>query len=166
MDVTINADGNSLAFSWTGDPNASFTLNLGTANPPTQAFNNFESGDEITGLAENTTYFWSIDPTNCFGATTGTVWSFTTGMAELSVSENQIETFSVYPNPVKDVLSIKSNNNLDSVIVYNLLGKQVAVFDESQIINSRVDLSNLSQGLYLVQISAGDKTQTIKVNKE
>lgn len=165
MDVTIDANGNSLAFSWTGDPNASFTLNLGTANPPTQAFDNFESGDEITGLAENTTYFWSIDPTNCFGATTGTVWSFTTGMAELSVPENQIETFSVYPNPVKDVLSIKTNLDLDNVQVYNLLGQSVAQFSGNSLANKSINLSNLEDGLYMVEVIAGNKRQTFKVTK-
>lgn len=165
LDVTIDADGNSLAFSWTGDPDATFTLNLGTANPPTQAFDNFENGGEITGLAENTEYFWSIDPTNCFGATTGTVWSFTTGMA-LSVPENQIKRFSVYPNPVNDILSIKTADKVENVVVFDLLGKNVASFKGDSIDNNSINLSQLPNGLYLVKISAGNSTETIRVTKD
>ncbi|WP_411895816.1 T9SS type A sorting domain-containing protein [Winogradskyella sp. A2] len=164
--VNVNVDGNRVYFSWTpGDPSANFTLNLGTANPPTQAFDNFESGDPITGLALNTTYFWSVDSVNCFGTTTGTVWSFTTNAA-LSVVEEEIEVFSVSPNPVSDILNIKSVNDIDSVFVYDLLGKEVASFNNNNIINSSVNLSNIPQGLYLVQITSGEKTQTIKVAKK
>jgi hypothetical protein len=164
--VTLNADGNALLFNWTeGDPNATFTLNLGVTNPPTQPFVNFENGSPITGLAENTTYFWSIDAVNCFGTTAGTVWSFTTGIA-LSVEENQIETFSVYPNPTSAVLNIKSTKEIDNVTVFNLLGQSVARYNKTDLSNDSIDLSKLSNGLYLVRISAEGTTQTIRVNKE
>lgn len=164
LDVTINADNNSVSLSWTGDASASFTLNFGTTNPPTQSFDFFEIGDVITGLTENTEYFWSVDPINCFGQTTGTVWSFTTGQA-LSVAENELRSFSVYPNPVTDIIHIKSTNNVNEIVVFDLLGKAVAKYRESDIINSSVDLSNLTQGLYLMKITAGDKTQTLKITK-
>lgn len=164
--VTINADGNALDFSWTeGSPSSSFTLNLGTANPPTQSFEGFENGGTITGLAENTEYFWSVDPVNCFGTTTGTVYSFTTGSA-LSVDENELSVFSVYPNPTSDILNIKSSKEIDNVEVYNLLGQNVSSFKGESISNNTIDLSDLSKGLYLVKIFSGEKTQTIRVNKE
>ncbi|MBC2846429.1 T9SS type A sorting domain-containing protein [Winogradskyella flava] len=164
--VTIDANGNSLTFSWTGDPDVNYTLNLDTANPPVQnSFNNFENGGEITGLAENTTYFWSLDPINCFGETTGPVWSFTTGLA-LSTSEEEFSTFSVSPNPVSDILNIKSAEPIDNVIVYDLTGRKAAHFNKGDIFNSSINISNLSQGLYLVKITAGTNTQTIKVTKQ
>lgn len=166
MNVTINANGNALAFSWNADPDVNYTLNLDTANPPVlNSFNNFESGGEITGLAENTTYFWSVDPINCFGEATGTVWSFTTGSA-LSITENELETFRVYPNPTSDVLNIKSSKAIDNINVFNLLGQSVAKFSKNDIIDSSIDLSNLSKGLYLVKITSGDTTQTLRVTKE
>ena len=165
-DVAVNVDGNRVYFSWgTGAAGTDYTLNLGTTNPPTQAFNNFENGDPITGLALDTTYFWSVDSVNCFGTTVGPVWSFTTNEA-LSVVEEEIEVFSVSPNPVSDILNIKSVNEIDSVLVYDLLGKQVANFNNNNIDNKSVNLSSLPQGLYLVKITSGDKSQTIKVAKK
>jgi len=166
VDIVIDAnDGNSLVFSWTGDPDADFTLNLGTADPPTQAFNNFDNGGTISGLVENTTYFWSVDAVNCFGNTTGTVWSFTTGAA-LSVEENNLNTFIAYPNPTSDILNIKSSVEIDEISVFNLLGQKVAIFEKNEIIDSSINISELKSGLYLVRISAGDNTETIRVTKK
>ncbi len=164
--VTINADGNALDFSWNSvDPGANFTLNLGTTNPPTQAFDNFANGGTITGLAENTTYFWSVDPINCFGATTGAVWTFTTGLA-LSVTQEEAVIFRAYPNPTGDILNIKGANEIDNVSVFNLLGQNVKSFGKADIVNSSISLADLSDGLYIVRISVGDKTQTIRVTKK
>ncbi|WP_339624929.1 T9SS type A sorting domain-containing protein [uncultured Winogradskyella sp.] len=166
-DVSVNVVGNAVTFNWTPtDANANFTLNLDTVNPPVaNAFDDFESGDPITGLAVNTTYFWSIDAVNCNGTTPGTVWSFTTAAA-LSVEENELETFSVYPNPTSDVLNIKTTKTIDNVTVFNLLGQSVANFNGNQIVDDSINLSELSKGLYLVKITAEGTTQTIRVTKE
>ncbi len=166
--VSILGPDGGLAFNWTGssDPNDYYILNIGTSNPPTQALSGVEPGEEITGLQVNTTYYWSIDVANCAGVTTGTtVWSFTTD-SQLSITDNEVETFSVYPNPTSDILNIKSKEDVDNVTVYNLLGQNVASFDKNQIIDSAVNLSELSKGLYLVKITSGDKSQTIRVTKD
>ena len=164
--VPINANGNSLIFSWNADPNVNYTLNLDTENPPVlNAFNNFESGDDITGLAENTTYFWSVDPVNCVGESTGTVWSFTTGSA-LSITENELVKLSVYPNPTSGILNIKSTEEIDNITVFNLLGQSVAKFGKNDITNSSIDLSELSEGLYLVKVTSGNNTETLRVTKK
>lgn len=166
--VAIDAPDGGLNFNWTGsgNPDDSYTLNIGIANPPTQALEGVEPGETITGLAVSTTYFWSIDVVNCFGSTPGTtVWSFTTDSV-LGVTDNTLETFSVYPNPTSNVLNIKSSQDVDSVIVFNLLGQNVASFTNNEITNSSIDLSELSKGLYLVKITSGDKTQTLRVTKK
>jgi hypothetical protein len=164
--VSVQAPDASVSFNWTAaNPNDNFILNLGTANPPTQSFNNFENGGTITGLDVNTTYFWSVDVVNCFGTTTGTVWSFTTDAA-LSIDDNVENTFSVYPNPTSNILNIKGSENIDTITVFNLLGQSVASFTKNDITNSSINLSELSTGLYLVKISSGDKTQTLRVTKK
>jgi hypothetical protein len=163
--VPIQGPDGAVNFSWTaGAPEDTYVLNIGTANPPDQSFD-FEIGDPLTGLQVNTTYFWRIDTVNCFGVTEGPVWSFTTD-SQLSITDNNIETFSVYPNPTSGILNIKSNEDVDNVTVYNLLGQNVASFDKNQITDSSVDLSELSKGLYLVKITSGDKSQTIRVTKD
>ena len=165
--VPIQGPDGGYDFNWTAtaNPGESYTLNIGTANPPTQAIPGVDQGETITGLAVSTTYFWSIDVVNCFGVNPGPVWSFTTD-AVLGVEENTLNTFSVYPNPTTDVLNIKSSKEIDNVTVFNLLGQNVASFTKNEIINSSIDLSELSQGLYLVKITSGNKTQTLRVTKE
>ncbi|MFA5498552.1 MAG: S8 family serine peptidase [Candidatus Cloacimonadia bacterium] len=63
-------------------PTTSYTLYLGTDNPPTNVINGMsleESSYLPTGLLEpDTEYFWRVDATNSFGSTEGEVWSFYT----------------------------------------------------------------------------------------
>ncbi|WP_417876237.1 T9SS type A sorting domain-containing protein [Winogradskyella sediminis] len=126
------------------------------------------AGTQITlyGLDFETTYTWSILPINCAGtATSCATWTFTTDSA-LSINEDKFEAFSVYPNPTSGILNIKSTQNIDSINVFNLLGQNVASFSKNAIIDSSIDLSDLSNGLYLVKITAGENTETLRVTKE
>lgn len=165
-DVVIQGPDGGLIFSWTdsGNPDDTVILNIGITNPPIQQIG-LENGGLITNLTVSTTYFWSIDITNCFGTTEGTVWSFTTS-STLSIDDNTFEAFSVYPNPTSDVLNIKASQDIDNVTVFNLLGQNVASFTKNEIVNSSINLSELSKGLYLVKITSGDKTKTLRVTKD
>ncbi len=164
--VAIQGPDGTVSFNWTAaGPGVSYILNLGTSNPPTQSFNNFENGDPITGLSVDTTYYWSIDTVNCFGTTTGPVWEFTTN-AQLSVDDNQINEFTVFPNPTNDILNIKSSVEIDNVSVFNLLGQEVARFGKNDIVDSAINISDLESGLYMVQIISGNNTQIVKVTKK
>ncbi|SDS66053.1 T9SS type A sorting domain-containing protein [Winogradskyella sediminis] len=167
--VAIQAPDGGVVFEWTAPDveGESYNFNIGISNPPTQTIVGVESGDSITGFAVNTTYYWSIDVVNCFGQTTTTnVWSFTTDDV-LSIEDNELETpLSVHPNPTSGILNIKSTQNIDSINVFNLLGQNVASFSKNAIIDSSIDLSDLSNGLYLVKITAGENTETLRVTKE
>ena len=73
--------------------------------------------------------------------------------------------FVFYPNPVKSTLNLSYIQNLTSVKVFNLLGQQIVTFTPSGSA-AQLDLSSLRTGTYLVKISAGEKTKTIKIVKE
>lgn len=73
--------------------------------------------------------------------------------------------FTAYPNPVKNNLTIRYNENIKDVTVFNLLGQQLFVKNINAT-EGKVDMSNLSSGTYLVKVNSGDKVQTIKVIKE
>ncbi|AQS94157.1 hypothetical protein BXQ17_08820 [Polaribacter sp. BM10] len=57
----------------------------------------------------------------------------------------------LYPNPVKDVLQIQNINNVNikKIEVYNLLGKRLQLIKNP--IN-KINISNLSEGVYLLKI--------------
>ncbi len=68
---------------WDGKHGATgYNVSLGTDNPPTNVVNNLDVGAvfeyDFSGLANNTTYYWSVTPYNDAGTATGCpVWSFT-----------------------------------------------------------------------------------------
>ncbi|MEH6764416.1 MAG: T9SS type A sorting domain-containing protein [Aequorivita antarctica] len=74
------------------------------------------------------------------------------------------DKFSVYPNPVKDMLNIKSSTSVDNVTVYDLLGK-VVLQENPGTISPAINMSNLASGSYLVKVTIGNSSKTVKVLK-
>lgn len=74
--------------------------------------------------------------------------------------------FNLYPNPVKDNLSIvaKSDIEISSISIYNALGQQVLVVTNAQNTKS-VDVSNLPSGNYFVKINSDKGSSNTKFIK-
>lgn len=72
------------------------------------------------------------------------------------------DSFIYYPNPVKDVLNIISPNEITSVSVYNLLGQQIN-YVQPNASSVKVDMASFAEGIYLINITAGNVMKTIKV---
>ena len=81
-------------------------------------------------------------------------------VAHFDVPENEMETIAVYPNPVKDILTVKAEN-LQSVEVYDLVGQQIMLSE-----NGVLDLGSLAQGIYFVRVTADGKIFTKRVVKQ
>jgi hypothetical protein len=73
-----------------------------------------------------------------------------------SIQENNTSEFNIYPNPVKDVLTIDGIYN--SVNIYDIFGKLVLTSQTQK----TIDVSSLSNGLYFVNINTEN---TINVKK-
>jgi len=85
----------------------------------------------------------------------------------LGTERNQTNNFSVFPNPVNDILTLNFsdyNNAGLSVEVFNMLGQKIKTF---KILNNteNLDLSDLTNGIYLLKINHNKTTQTIKIKK-
>ncbi|MDB4497048.1 T9SS type A sorting domain-containing protein [Flavobacteriaceae bacterium] len=71
--------------------------------------------------------------------------------SSLSVSEQELMSLSIYPNPTSDMISIKGVENIKSIKVYSILGAlEKEVFNTNQI-----DVSELSPGVHLIKIDNG-----------
>ncbi|TXD54225.1 T9SS type A sorting domain-containing protein [Polaribacter sp. IC063] len=81
-----------------------------------------------------------------------------------SLKENTIEGFTTYPNPVtNNIFTIKSNSSeTKEVSIFNVLGKRVLSSRFSGI-QSNVDVSSISAGLYILKVTEGTKTATSKL---
>ena len=67
----------------------------------------------------------------------------------LNLKDNSFENkFLVYPNPVKDILNINSNENIKLIDLYTLEGKLVGTYNNSQ----KIDISKLQSTIYLLEI--------------
>ena len=70
--------------------------------------------------------------------------------------------FRIYPNPVKDIINIESNNiEVSSVKMYNLLGKEV--FSQKGLQGKSIDVSSLSSGMYILKVDAEGKSLNRKI---
>ena len=81
----------------------------------------------------------------------------------LSVVENQIEGFLMYPNPIKNgILYISSSNKFNvKVEIYTMLGK--CIFSKKTQIDETIDVSNLISGIYMVRVEEEERITTRKL---
>jgi hypothetical protein len=75
-----------------------------------------------------------------------------------SVPTIKADAYSVYPNPAKDVLNIKGGTNVD-VTIMNIDGRIVKSLKNV----SRVNVSDLTNGLYSVTVKDGKNVSKQKV---
>ena len=69
----------------------------------------------------------------------------------LSISEEELMSISIYPNPATDLISISGVDNIKSIKVYSILGSlEKEVFNTNQI-----DISELSSGIHLIKVDNG-----------
>lgn len=81
-----------------------------------------------------------------------------------STQDFSADSFRVYPNPVKDILNISTKTAVDNVTVYDILGKTVLTSNPG-VISPKIDMSGLASGAYLVQVTIGNASKTVKVLK-
>ena len=90
---------------------------------------------------------------------------FSVETTNLSSPEFGTNTFTMYPNPVKDILNVSYTNTITNVTVFNLLGQQVLT-KSINANNGQLDMSNLATGSYLVKVMSNNQVKTIKVIKQ
>ena len=74
---------------------------------------------------------------------------------EFTIIDDAIEehenNFEIYPNPVDDVLYIKSDNNIEEINIYNIVGIKVATVNGQQT-TVNIDMSGFNSGVYFVEV--------------
>lgn len=75
------------------------------------------------------------------------------------------KAFNVSPNPTNGALNI-SGKGINTVEVYDLLGKQVSNTKYSTLDAVSIDLGSLNNGIYIVKVSGAEGNASIKVVKQ
>ena len=83
----------------------------------------------------------------------------------LGTATNILEGFTLYPTIVKEELNFRSQNKVEAITVFNLLGQKV-FSGAPNANNSSVNLSTLRPGVYIVKVSAEGNIGSYKIIKE
>ena len=178
-----NADGNpdmSVILDWdadttgTGGAPTSYDIYIGDSASTLTFATNFASGPITwSGRAYSTTYFWKIVAKNAGGEAVGSsTWSFTTEAdpAAASIKDNELASqVSIYPTSTKNNFTInnKSNTALTSVSLFDVNGRVVLTQSLENLIGEKsINVSNLSTGMYFVQLNTANATVTKKLIKK
>ncbi|MFY0632015.1 MAG: T9SS type A sorting domain-containing protein [Flavobacteriaceae bacterium] len=92
--------------------------------------------------------------------------TFAIGVNSGSVGNNNPigDDLIVYPNPVKNVLNINPNYDVnDTYRIIDLNGKQISA---GKMINHTIDVTKLKQGVYLIELSDEEETFVQKFIKQ
>lgn len=86
------------------------------------------------------------------------------GAGLLSNESWEVTSVKVYPNPVTGILNLSNSENINSVKVFSILGQEL-LSKEVNAENVPIDLSNFTNGTYLIQVTSRNLNKTIKVIK-
>ncbi len=84
----------------------------------------------------------------------------------LSTDDQSITQFGYYPNPVKDILSIRAKEHIVNISVFNLMGQEVLTIKNSPKYEHQLDMSDLDTGVYLVKVSDNRTSTTVRIIKD
>ena len=148
----VDAD-DTLAYSITGLPSwADFDTATGalTGTPVNADVGTYS--DIVISVSDNT-FTVSLD-----------AFTITVIGTSLSVEGQELErSIQLYPNPVKDILSIKSEAIVISkVAIYSVLGKKIKEVKSNF---ESIGISNLSKGLYIIRIFSDKGSITKRIIK-
>lgn len=79
----------------------------------------------------------------------------------LSTSKFTTTQAVVYPNPAHTILNIRTQESINNVAIYNIYGQKVM---EAK--TSTVDVSSLSNGIYIINIISDSKESTLRFVKQ
>ena len=81
-----------------------------------------------------------------------------------SVSENNKQFFmNAYPNPAKDQLIVEASAQINSVKIYDIVGKQVInnLYGDQSV---KINTSSLRNGIYFITVETASGVKTQKIN--
>ena len=83
----------------------------------------------------------------------------------LGISEETVKTFLIYPNPTMDVINFLNNENytIEKITITDITGKKVYEHDGN---NSQINIQNINQGMYFLNVFSEGKIYPLKFIKK
>jgi hypothetical protein len=83
----------------------------------------------------------------------------------LSTNDYTFEKLNYYPNPVKNSLSISNASLIEEIEITSLLGQRILTKKVNEL-QTELNLSELSKGIYFVKVSSEGQEKIVKIIKE
>ena len=80
------------------------------------------------------------------------------------IEESDESLFSVYPNPVQNILNVNCKD-IEQVSLFNTVGQKIESLSTEGRENIQIDLSGLPSGMYILQANRQGRTLTRKIVK-
>jgi hypothetical protein len=147
--TTLRANENGAEYQW---------LDCGASNAPISGETGQSFTPSVTGsYAVSVTADGCTDVSDCYTVT-----------IEGLQGENLTDNILIYPNPVRDYVTVDLGEVHPSlnVNVLNLNGEVVYEYDETNVQILNYDLHELSPGTYFLRINSDDKYVMLRFNKE
>ncbi|RDK88776.1 choice-of-anchor B family protein [Marinirhabdus gelatinilytica] len=81
----------------------------------------------------------------------------------LSVSENELQEITVSPNPSNGIVTFTSaNSEIESIMLYDITGKELQGFEELSGLTTQIDISTLASGMYVARINGTTSVRLLK----
>jgi len=107
-------------------------------------------------------YYIAFEGTANYGYGIGLDDVEVTASSGMSIEVQESQEVKVYPNPIKDMLHIESSGVIRKMFVYNMDGQLMNEYPE---VNNAIDMSHLSQGVYMLKIVTENGDIIRKVTK-
>jgi hypothetical protein len=87
--------------------------------------------------------------------------------AQNDFSANATPQIRVYPNPAAEYIRLSSEEEVDAIHIFNIIGRKVAEFNPTQSTDGKYYVSELPKGMYLVRLIGKNNMtlQTVRINK-
>lgn len=164
-----NISDNSATLSWQGNSsNYEYVLDQSSATPAGSGTSITGTSYNATNLVNNTVYYFHVRSV-CANSTYSqwTSQQFTT--TNTSVGDIMLQgDFTIYPNPTNGKATIRFDGVLSkeaSLEIYSLTGKLIKTYQNAQN-NMEIDLSDLSNAVYIVRVKDGNGSKTIRLTKQ
>ena len=86
-------------------------------------------------------------------------------ISALANEKFSFKNLSYSPNPVSNILNVSNNSIISSIEITSLLGQSV-MYKKTNSLQSEIDLTNLSKGIYIMKVSSEGSEKTVKIVKD
>ncbi len=154
IDLTASVNGSMVSLSWNAPAGAN-------------AYLIYRNGEEVgnqastsfTDIVNDGIYTYSVIATD--GSRFSAPEHVAVSVGTVGIEENTLESVSIYPNPVNNMLTIDGGNTEYSYAMYNGMGQVVASGKAQGL--EQVNVNDMAKGIYFLRLTTGTQVRVEKV---